>query len=371
MPADVIVIGAGIAGASTAFALARRGARVTIIDDGTAGQATAASAGIIAPWVSAAEGLFYDLYAAGGAYYPTLLEQLAEVGVDRTDYRRTGTLLVHRDPHVMQQAESRVRSRVQQAGPVAGEVQHLKNQEARELFPALADDLMALLVTGGGRVDGRTLRDALVTAAETLGAQQVVGHADVVDDGRRTAVEVGGRRLHGDAVVVTAGAWSAELLQQGDSAEISQLVPVEPQRGQITHLQLDGVDTRSWPTISPLSHHYIVAFDHGRLAVGATRENGRGFDPRVTAAGQLQVLQDALSIVPGLEQATVLETRVGLRPLPQHGLPLIGPYPGREDLWVATGYGAAGLTMAPLLGDALVRAILGESAPELDGLTLG
>ena len=88
----VIVIGGGIAGAGTAFALARRGAEVIVVDAAADGQATAASAGIIAPWASTAGGPFYDLYAQGAAHYPLVLERLADAGVTRTDYSRSGAL---------------------------------------------------------------------------------------------------------------------------------------------------------------------------------------------------------------------------------------------------------------------------------------
>lgn len=358
MTVTVAVVGAGIAGSSAAFALSRRGAHVTVIDDGSVGQATAASAGIIAPWGSTAQGPFYDLYAAGGNYYPTLLEQLADVGITHTDYRRTGSLSVHRDPAVLDEAEARIRPRVQAAGAVAGEVQRLTPAASRELFPALAEDLHGLLVTGGGRVDGRTMRDALLSGAEKLGAVRVRGHATL----REGTVTVDGAPIAADVVVVASGAWSNQLL-----AADGVTLPVAPQRGQITHLRLPGVETAEWPTIHPLSHHYVVAFDSGRIAVGATRETGSGFDPRVTAAGQLQVLQDALGIVPGLAEATLIETRVGLRPLPED-LPTVGALPSQDNVYVATGYGAAGLTMGPLLGDAIARRITGEAAPELDVL---
>ena len=49
---DVIVIGGGVVGASAAYALARRGARVTLVDRGDAGQATAAGAGILSAGTS-------------------------------------------------------------------------------------------------------------------------------------------------------------------------------------------------------------------------------------------------------------------------------------------------------------------------------
>ncbi len=359
MAEHLIVVGSGIAGAATAFALARRGTAVTVVDEHRTGQATAASAGIIAPWGSQVTGPFYEIYAAGGNYYPILLEQLNEAGITRTDYRRTGSLTVNRDASALDEAEERLRTRAASAGPAAGEVQRLSPTEARELFPALAPDLGAVLLTGGGRVDGRTLRDALLTGAQRHGARRLTGRAEL----QGSTVLVDGVAQPADGVVLATGAWTNEILT---GAGIT--LPVAPQRGQITHLRLEGADTSSWPTLHPLSHHYVVAFDDGRVAVGATRETGSGFDPRVTAAGQLQVLQDALGIVPGLAEATLLETRVGLRPLPEGQLPLVGRLPGHDAVWVATGYGAAGLTMAPLLGELLARDIHGDTPAELEHL---
>ncbi|QDP95891.1 FAD-dependent oxidoreductase [Microlunatus elymi] len=237
----------------------------------------------------------------------------------------------------------------------------------RHLFPPLARDLEAILVTGGGRVDGRTLRDGLLAAAVQLGAVRRAGHVEVDHDkvdhggvdhgGKRPAIMVDGERLDADAVVLAAGAWTSALL-----AKINFRLPVAPQKGQITHLRVEA-DTSNWPTVLP-SHHYLVAFDDSRVAVGATRETGSGFDTRVTAAGQLQVLRDALSVAPGLADATLIETRVGLRPLTDD-LPIAGAVPGHDGLYVATGYGAAGLTMGPLIGDAIARQVLGQPAPEL------
>lgn len=363
MPPRVTVIGAGIAGASTAFALARKGAEVTIIEAGDDGQATAASAGIIAPWGSAAEGALYDALAAGAGFYPTVLGALAEAGVTRTDYRRAGALYVHRDPMVLEEAEDRIRRRAARSAGVAGAVHRLDAGEVRSRVPVLAEDLSGVLVEGGARVDGRTLAAGLLRAARNLGAHLIRGHASLSEQSGPAVVHVDGQPVAADAVVIAAGAWTNRIL-----TDLGHTVAVAPQRGQITHLQLDGVRTENWPTVHPLSHHYLVPFDDGRIVAGATRETGSGFDPRVTAAGQLQILRDALGIAPGLAGATHIETRVGLRPFPDH-LPVVGPLPGQERIYLATGYGANGLTVGPLLGDALARAVLGEPAPELAAFT--
>lgn len=154
----VAVIGSGVAGASTAFALAAAGAEVVVVDSVLRGQATAAGAGIIQPWSSGADGPTYDLYAAGAAYYPEVLERLAAVGVSDIGYRVTGSLVVHADPAQLDDVEQRLRRRT--AGvAVAGTVERLGARDARALFPPLAAALRAVFVSGGARVRsvGRSL----------------------------------------------------------------------------------------------------------------------------------------------------------------------------------------------------------------------
>ena len=367
--ARVGVIGSGIAGASTAFALASRGVDVTVIDDAMAGQATAASAGIIAPWVSTSTGAYYETYAAGGTFYPELLERLRALGIPELGYRRSGALVISNDPDTLAEAAAIIRSRVAAAGPVAGETHDLDAAGLAELFPPIAPGMTGLLITGGGRVDGRVLRDALLTGARLHGARLVADSAQAVSaSGAGTwSVRTTSAREDFDALVIAGGARSADLL-----GRLGYLVGIVPQRGQLLHLELRGVNTSPWPTIHPLDHHYITPFDGGRVVAGATREDGVGFDVRATAAGTKQILDDALRIAPGLAEATVLETRVGVRPMStrEGALPYAGAVPGADGLWLASGFGAGGLTMGPLIGDGVARLILGEEAPEIAHLAL-
>jgi D-amino-acid dehydrogenase len=140
---------------------------------------------------------------------------------------------------------------------------------------------------------------------------------------------------------------------------------VAPQRGQISHFELPGVDTSAWPVVLPVSSHYLLAFPGSRVVAGATRETGSGFDYRVTAAGQREVLEQALGAAPGLADATLLETRIGFRPASEDGLPLLGPLAAHPDVLVTTGFGPSGLTLAPLAGDLVAGLALGER-PALD-----
>jgi D-amino-acid dehydrogenase len=168
-------------------------------------------------------------------------------------------------------------------------------------------------------------------------------------------VTVDGELLEADAVVVAAGAWTAPLL-----APLGIMVRVVPQRGQIVHIGLDGADTSRWPVVLPsATGHYLLAFGGSRVVAGATRETDSGFDVRVTPGGLAEVLANALAVAPGLSAGTLLETRVGLRPAGPDIRPLLGPVAGVDNLTVATGLGASGLTMGPLAGAVAARIALG------------
>jgi len=129
---------------------------------------------------------------------------------------------------------------------------------------------------------------------------------------------------------------------------------------QITHLRLEGVETGSWPVVLPPGSHYLIAFEGGRVVAGATRERGTGFDCRVTAAGQAEVLNQALAVAPGLGQATLIETRVGFRPLGPDARPLLGAAAELEGLVIGNGMGPSGLTIGPFARRLLAQAALGQ-----------
>ncbi len=356
----IIVIGAGVFGASCAYHLACAGAEVVIVDAAHAGRATAAGAGIVNPWATRAEDPnAYRLAAGGARYYPDLLGQLAEDGETDTGYRRVGGMSVSADTAELDMMERTIRSRVA-AAPEAGEVSRLSPQAARKLFPPLREDLAAVHVSGAARVDGRKIAAALLRGAAKHGAVRRDGLASLPAGDRVNAVRVDGETIAADAVIVTAGAWAPQLL-----APLGVRLAVEPQRGQIVHLQVPGVETGQWPIVSPLSDHYLLAFDGGRVVVGASRETGSGFDYRVTAGGLAKVLRDALGIAPGLDIATIIETRIGFRPMPPGTTPMLGLVAARPGLAIGNGLGPSGLTIGPYAGKLLAQLVL-QGRAEID-----
>jgi D-amino-acid dehydrogenase len=355
----IVVIGGGILGASTAFHLARAGADVIVVDAAHPGRATSAGAGIICPWVSGLEdGPFFRLYTGGARYCGELAPALAAHGQHDLGFRRCGALCVSADETELQTIRG-FALRSARLAPEAGEIRLLGAQQARALFPPLRADLAGIHISGGARVDGRRLNAAIRGAAEKLGARWRPGVATLVTESTRVrGVRVDDERIGAGMVIATAGAWGAALMEP-----LGITLPVTPQRGQIVHLELPHTDTSPWPVVLPPGAHYLLAFEGGRVVAGATRENDAGFDNRVTAAGQAEVLTAALAVAPGLGGATLLETRVGFRPAAP--APILGLVPGIEGLAVGNGLGASGLTIGPYAGKLLADFVLGRRA-ELD-----
>lgn len=354
----VAVIGAGILGASTALHLIKAGAEVEIFDRAHDGKATMAGAGIVCPWSSKYENpARYALSHAGACYYPDLVAELHERGIAETGYRRVGALVAASD---LDEAERRIRARAEPS-PRAGTVTRLEGRQARELFPVLAGDRGAIHISGGARVDARIFSAAMLEAARRAGAKQHHEEVSLKLKGHRAVcISPSQGEVAADMTVLTAGAWASDVLKA-----LNLPLPVEPQRGQILHLRLPGIDTSRWPVVSTLSDNYMLAFDDSRVAIGATREFGVGFDYRVTAGGQAELLGAAFRIAPDLASASVIETRIGFRPFVHNLTPILTQAPGIDGLVIGNGLGAGGLTIGPYSGKLLAEIALGQK-PELD-----
>jgi D-amino-acid dehydrogenase len=351
-----IVVGAGILGASTAYHLAKAGAQVTLVDRGDLGQATDAAAGIICPWLSQRRNqAWYQLAKAGARFYAHLIQQLQADGETNTGYKRVGAISLHTEVEKLDKMEERAHQRLADT-PEIGEITRLSPSETKRLFPPLSEQFGSVHISGAARVNGRALRQSLVNAASKHGAVILQGDATLLfKDNQVIGIQVEGQTLRSNQVIVTVGAWAKELLKP-----LGVQFLVTFQKAQIVHLHLPDMDTDIWPVVMPPNDQYILAFEHGRVVVGATHENETGFDCRVTIGGLHEIFDKALSVAPGLANGTMLETRVGFRPFTPGFLPVIGALPHYEGLLVANGLGASGLTMGPYLGSELAKLSLGK-----------
>jgi len=347
---DVVVVGRGIVGSSAALRCARAGARVAVVDSSALGQATAAGAGIIAP-VGLGGDEVGDSWTAlvGSAIdsYRRLLDGLENSDHGDPGFARVGEVVVatrEEDHPALEQLAARLEL-LGERGVDLGGVSRLRGRDLTGAWPELSPDLQGLHIENVGRVDGRRMQARLEAAATAAGAVFLAGDATLRLVGNRTELRVDGRTMPAGSVVVATGAWSQPVLR-----ELGVEVSVRPVRGQIMHLHIPDADSERRPVVNTFEGHYFLGFPGQRIVTGATHEPEAGFDHRVTAGGLCSVLERVLRIAPGLAGATVVETRVGFRPQSSDGYPIVGRSPATRDVVVATGLGAWGLTLGPLIG---------------------
>jgi D-amino-acid dehydrogenase len=370
---DAVVVGGGIVGSSVAYHLARDGADALLVDREDEGRATDAGAGILSPATSSRTGSdpWFEFAVEAVDYYPELVSRLCDEQAGDAGYAQCGLLSVaieEAEVEEFDRAMDRIETRQRELGqPEPGSFAEVSPRDARDRFPALANVERAAYYDEAARVDGRLLTDALRRAgrAHGLDVKEATAEELRVERGGVEAVVTDEGTVKTEAAVVAGGAWSSEFADQ-----LGVEIPVEPQRGQIAHLDRHGAssqvaDTADWPIVSAFRGHYLVPWPGGRVAAGATRETGSGFDPRPTAGGVREVLDEALRVAPGLANAELAEVRVGLRPLSEDELPVLGRVPEIDGAYLATGHGPTGLQLGPYSGK-VVAAMVQGAEPETD-----
>lgn len=350
-----IIIGGGILGATTAYRLAKNGIDVTVIDQKDLGQATDAAAGIISPWLAQRRNkAWLHLANEGARLYPSLIKELNKDGEAQTGYTKAGALNLYNNEEKLKAAYDRGMERMRHA-PEMGELTILNAAEIEERFPLVTEGYKAIHISGAAKVDGRLIRDALLNAAKKYGAKQIFGKAEILHETSRvTGVQLNGETLTADTVICTSGAWMNETLKP-----LGIEFNAKPKRGQILHFHFNHMNINHWPVVVPPNNLSIVPFSD-RLVIGATHESNAGFEQQITAGGIHEILTKALEVMPNIADWSLLETRVGFRPFTPQSLPVLGAVPGFNNLLIANGLGASGLTTGPYFGEQMAKLVMGD-----------
>jgi glycine oxidase len=351
-----------VCGLASAWALARRGLRVAVLDRDTLPLTRGAShvaAGMLAPVSEAEFGqeALLALNLAGAERWPAWAAELASAAGRDPRLLACGTLEVARDRDEAEALERLHAFRTRLGLPV----ERLLPSAARGLEPALAPTVrLALHVPDEHAADPRALASALLAACETAGVTLRTG-ADVTGvltaGGAAAGVTLAaGEELHADVVVLAAGAWSGAL--PGLGAETA--VPVRPVKGQILRLR-DPSGPGLLTRMLRYDSGYVVPRGDGRYVLGATVEE-RGFDTALTAGALHDLLRDAAELVPGVLELELEEASAGLRPGTPDNAPLIGAGAVPGVVW-ATGHHRNGILLAPVTGEAVAAIVTGEEPP--------
>lgn len=355
---DVVVIGGGVQGASLAFHLATRGARVTVVERQMVGAgATGRSSGLVR--------VYYDLLAEA---------RIAAVAIDwfrdweeriggECGFTVAGFLWIERG-----EATERVRANVASHRELGVDSSVVDAAAIRELAPGLAveDDEIAAWEPGSGYADPSMTAGSFMRAARERGARLVQG-AEV------TAIPVAGGRVRGvvttkgsiDAPVVVnaAGAWAGRV------AALAGLdLPLTVWRHDTGYLGVPASVPRPIPVVIDIPNEMYFRPEGSELVlVGLEDDNQMGGSPDRETAAAAPSFHDRASErmvrrVPGLIEGTFRTSHSG-----QDGLtttdqrPLLGPA-GPDGFYLDCGHSGTGFKTAPAIGLGMAEWIL-DGAP--------
>lgn len=330
-----LVIGSGALGLATAGALLARGERVTVLERGPVGrESTWAGGGILSPlcpWDYPDE--LNRMALRGMAMWSGLAEELQRTtGID-PQFSRCGMLVL--PPFDVAAALRWCAAHGMQAVERDGGV--LLPEVAQARNPRLLAALRARVEKLGGRI------------VEHCEVQQIV-----TQGGRVSHLATSQGEFRADACIVTAGAWSRQLL-----GGLALHADIKPIRGQMLLFKFDQPPL---PHIVLKEGLYLIPRLDGHLLVGSTLEDA-GFNKSTTEEARDSLRARAEAILPELRGMPLIQHWAGLRPGSPLSLPTIGRHPQLENLYLNSGHFRYGVTMSPASVEVLLNIIDGKPQP--------
>lgn len=345
MQSDFLIIGAGAVGLTSAIALLQAGYKVTLVERGNVGQeASWAGGGILSPLCSwDYQESVTQLAHRSMAMFAEAADSLHHTTGINTEYQRSGMLVL--PPFSTEYSQQWC-------------VQHQFAAQSVHVSDYLPiENQTGLLLPEVAQVRNPRLISALRKQVEMLGGVILEQHevqSFSNEAGRITALQTKQGKLCADAYIVTAGAWSKQLL-----GEHALRIDIRPIRGQILLFKFDA---------SPFQHIllkkdlYLIPRLDGHVLVGSTLEDV-GFDKSTTLEARTSLLQRVYETFPEWEKTQPIKHWAGLRPGSPDNVPTIGRHPNISNLYVNSGHFRYGVTMSLASAELLLNEISGKSQP--------
>ncbi|MBV9784553.1 MAG: FAD-binding oxidoreductase [Acidisphaera sp.] len=356
--AKIIVIGAGVMGASVAFRLAQAGEDVTILEAVRVGGGTS---GISFAWTNSNHKLprpYHDLNVAGMRAHAALAEEFGGTpwwhGGGRIEWEAEADQAAHKENV----------ERLRSWGYAA---EWISPAQVAELEPdldlAVIGDAAVAYMADDGWLDPVVYAHAMVSAARRHGAKLELGVRvrEVETQGARVVgvKAEDGRRFGADMVVNCAGRWANDAV-----LDSGLHIPLAPTVGLLVFTP---------PVACSLSHVLgnpicdMRPDGAGRLMLHVNEIDAKVAPDTTPGAGMpeaRELVQRAISIFPGIGPVEPEAARVTQRPIPRDGLSAVGPVPRIEGYYLAITH--SGVTLSPFLGKAVADEIAhGKQRPEL------
>lgn len=357
---DVVVIGAGVHGASTAFHLAQRGAKVLVLERAAAASgATGRSSGLVR--------MHYDLKAESAlawSSYDYFANWEARVGGD-CGFTRTGFVRI-----VPVEQEANLRANVADQQEIGIPTSIIPASDVKHLAPMLTTDdfNVAAYEPDSGYADPTSTCNSLLAAARRLGAtyrHSTSVEAIDVQAGRVTGVRTANGNISAPIVVLAAGAWSGAL---GKSAGVD--MDIRAWHHDTGFIRRPGPDEGGLPVVIDDINELYFRPEGAGLALIGLEDGNRiddlpGDDTRSDPKFVENMVDRLTRRVPDYAQAGFQGAHGGTDGITPDQRAVMGRY-GPDGLVWQTGMSGTGFKIAPSVGLAISEVVLDGAAHSVD-----
>jgi sarcosine oxidase, subunit beta len=351
--ADVIIVGGGIMGASSAFFLRKRGVSVILLERGLIGQqASGVNFGNVRR-----QGRYIDQLPLANRSREIWLKLKELIGED-AEYMLSGHLRVgYRPEH-----EERMAKYAQDSQPYGLGLQMISGRALRERFPFLGPEVIAgSYASNDGHANPRLAAPAIGRAAVREGAQ-VFENTEIVNvekDGEDFLVTAAdGRIFRAPVALITAGAWAnristsfgepVPIIAKGPQMAVTEPVPyaIPPVMGVASEKMEEGI--------------YFRQVARGNIVIGGCAREAVDLDKRrayVNPKNTLLQFTQLPRVIPALNRLAIIRVWSGIESYLQDDQPVIGPSARVPGLYYAFGFNGEGFQLGPGVGDVMAELI--------------
>ncbi len=349
MNPDIVIVGGGIVGITTAYYLIESGINCVLIEkDPIGSHASGFAYGSIG--ASKTQDPNYPLALKGCSLHKQLSEFLPGY---------TGIDIQYRDKSAISLAfnEEEKQYLLQNNSNLSDvEFNWLDPSQIFSIEPSISKLIVGgVFVKKAMDVNPYNLVSALHAAIKMKGAQIIYDEVVGLKINSNTSVTVNLKNapsLTSHKIVISMGPWSSAFTNW-----LNIKLPIMPLKGQILRLSKPGILENcsvSW------SGNYANLKPDGLIWTGTTEED-EGYDESTTIESRDQIMKSAVKMIPGIKDAKIVKQTACIRPVSPDNLPIIGNFGDYPQIYVGTGGLRSGITLGPAMGKIISELILQNS----------
>jgi len=355
--ADIVIIGGGVIGCSTAYNLANQGAKnVVLLEKGDiCSGGTAKSCAITRSHYTIEANMHHAVESI------KIFENFDQIIGGDPNFQRSGYIILGSE-----EIRAKMESVFKMQNKYGIDTKVLTPTEAKEYHPLLQFDDVDVIgyESRTGYCDPYMTTTSYAKRAKDLGVKLLTETivTGIKQEGNIKTVQTQKGCIETEIVIMIAGPWTKILGQM-----IGVDFPFSITKHKVLTLKTDMTYQKDWPIVKDLLSPEKIYFrpDSGGVVLVGTGDFGEELESVELMTDEVEIEhvenigRSMTNRMPSFEDAQLVSSWTGPYDIPPDWNPIIGPVPGQDGIYVAVGFSGHGFKWAPTIGESLAQQVLG------------